>query len=71
MSKYLEFRKRHRDILVLNKKRKTHLGTISYHEAWKKPVFKPVSEKVIFDAECLTDIIHIMRLNEGKLNNAD
>lgn len=71
MSKILEFRKRAYDILVLNKKRKTHLGTISYHEGWKEPVFTPVSEKVIFSVECLQDIIYIMRINKGNGDDDD
>jgi len=65
MSKFLEFRNKDKDIFVLNKKRKTLLGVISYHEGWKEPVFAASSDKVIFSVECLQDILHIMRLNKG------
>lgn len=66
MSNFLDFRKRAYDILVMNKKTKVPLGNIRYYEAWKKVVFEP-KPNIVLSVGCLTEIIHIMRLNEGKL----
>ena len=64
MSKFLEFRKKDNDVLVLQKKTKARLGLIRYKTDWKEPVFYPAAATG-FSIECLMDIIHVLRLNKG------
>ena len=44
---------------VKNKQSNVVLGTIKFYGAWRKFVFEP-SEAVIFDADCLYDIVFFL-----------
>lgn len=45
---------------VINKNTSERLGAIYFYPGWRKFVFEPLPE-IIFDSNCLTDIITFMK----------
>ncbi len=61
MSKYLEFEEDMTGtIFVISKRQKAPLGKITFYVPWKQYVLEPISN-VIFNDECLQDIIQIIQ----------
>lgn len=62
MSKFLTFKKAEAPLeeYVVKDKQDNDIGYIFFYNRWKRWVFEPVHDNLVFDAECLRDIASFM-----------